>query len=1168
MAAHPSPDHLKAFGLGKLDEGEITAVERHLATCDECSLAVAEPSTDSFLDRLRDAQSRDITLFPVNSADGVAPGAPLLSQPNRGPVLASELAENSDYEIVRELGRGGMGVVYLARNRLTGREEVLKVMNWEMAARPKAVERFLQEIQCVSKLDHPNIVRAYPPRRFGDLLVLTLEYIPGDDLGKVVRAYGPLPVATACDYARQVADGLQYAHEMGMAHRDIKPANLIRSVTRKGHVVKILDFGLVKLTTEDGCDNNLTGQNRILGSPEYIAPEQIQDASKADVRADIYSLGCTLYHMLTGAPPFRADSLYELLKHHQETDAGAPNLVRQDVPEELGAVVAKMIAKHPGDRYHTPAEVVVALAPFVTAGYASNLDSSTIRVPETAAPAGLTPVRIPTASLAPARRRPNWRGVLIASLALALMAPMAGRYEVVLLRIETANGTLVVEINDAGVEARIKGGTLILSGPDDKVRYTLSLGERVKQIEAGPYKIRVEGSDGLTLDTTEFTLKKGGEVTVRVSAEPGKIAKKDSPDKALLTPPLPSVLDALRRDKIPLEAMVIAGDGDPTRAPSSLVGVLGEAVPFQTEAILSVAFSPDGRWLASGSADKTIFLRETVSGRARRVLKGHTGAVSGVVFSKDSSSLVSSSHDGTIKIWPVEKEEGPRTLSPDLGVIRTLAASADGRFLAAGGVDRGIRLWKWGEWDKPSDLPGLKGQVSSLAFSPDGGLLASSWDGPVRFYQTADGKVTQTWPQDVSNRVLAFHRDGKWLATAGDSVQLWDVASGKRLAKKGGSGRFNTLALHPDGKSVYGCEVAGLGGFIFSLPTLDRAPGKGVHEMKVFREPHGIRSVAYSPNGELIAFGTDNGGVHVWDFASGQKQLPKQGHSHYVTTLSVSPNGRTVLSGGDENALRLWDLARPAESQLLDKTEFPLHDVAYSPDGRKYVTSASFWDHVSDMGIVWDAVKGTRLFAVDPPGKIFSFTFSPDGKLLAGSNDFTGSVSLWDANHGRQLHRFLKIGVCQCRPVFSHDSKLVAAATTDTKCVKVWDVAGGNEVASWTDEKAMCAIALSSDGRHVAAGHHDGAISLWDLTQNGRKERTWEGHSGRITRLRFMPDGKTLISSCSDGTIRRWNPEAARAQDIISLGPAKQPLDFDLDPSGRYLFAAGRMPIIFILRLP
>ena len=186
-----------------------------------------------------------------------------------------------------------MGVVYLARNTLMDRLEVLKVVNW-------SADRFVREIQAAARLRHPNVVGAYSAQRLGDLLVFAMEYVPGEDLARVVKARGPLPVAHACHYAYQAAQGLQHAHEQGMVHRDIKPSNLI--LTRDGNrpVVKILDFGLAKGVSETGVDGSLTAEGAMLGTPDYVAPEQTLDAA----RADIYSLGCTLYHLLTGRPPF------------------------------------------------------------------------------------------------------------------------------------------------------------------------------------------------------------------------------------------------------------------------------------------------------------------------------------------------------------------------------------------------------------------------------------------------------------------------------------------------------------------------------------------------------------------------------------------------------------------------------------------------------------------------------------------------------------------------------------------------------------------------------------------------------------------------------------------------------------------------------------------------
>ena len=274
------------------------------------------------------------------------------------------LAEHPDYQVLRELGRGGMGVVYLAENRLMGRKEVLKVVGSHLLNRQGVLERFLREIRSAASLNHPNIVTAYSVSRVGESIVFAMQYVEGYDLAQLVAKSGPLAVGQACNFVYQAALGLQHAHERGMVHRDIKPSNLMLARDGNRPVVKVLDFGLAKVTSEGAVDGGLTAEGQMLGTPHYIAPEQTVDAQKADIRADIYSLGCTLYCLLAGRPPFDAPSLYELLQAHHSMDAKLLNFLRPEVPVNLAALVAKMLAKEPGRRFQTPAEVAGALKPF------------------------------------------------------------------------------------------------------------------------------------------------------------------------------------------------------------------------------------------------------------------------------------------------------------------------------------------------------------------------------------------------------------------------------------------------------------------------------------------------------------------------------------------------------------------------------------------------------------------------------------------------------------------------------------------------------------------------------------------------------------------------------------------------------------------------------------
>jgi formylglycine-generating enzyme required for sulfatase activity/tRNA A-37 threonylcarbamoyl transferase component Bud32 len=331
--------------------------------------------TDEFRERLKRGEHPDpdeyAAQYPQFASDirEVLAAVQVMDPPAAAPPppadLPPELADHPRYRILRELGRGGMGVVYLARHTVMDRDVVIKVISKSLLDQPSAVERFRREVQAAARLAHPNIVTAHDAEQAGEQHMLVMEYVEGLSLAHVLQRKGPLPVAFACHYARQAALGLQHAHEHGMVHRDIKPANLM--LTPKGRV-KILDFGLAKVASERGAGKGLTGSNAYMGTREYTAPEQATDARSADIRADLYSLGCTLYCLLTGHPPFEEDTAVKtILAHLEKAPQPLPEL-RREVSRELWAVVARLLAKEPGRRYQTPAEVAQALTPFCKAG--------------------------------------------------------------------------------------------------------------------------------------------------------------------------------------------------------------------------------------------------------------------------------------------------------------------------------------------------------------------------------------------------------------------------------------------------------------------------------------------------------------------------------------------------------------------------------------------------------------------------------------------------------------------------------------------------------------------------------------------------------------------------------------------------------------------------------
>jgi hypothetical protein len=375
---HPAAERLSAFGLGQLDATEAAEIEQHVAACAACCQTLWSLPDDRLVAVLRQAFHKPPHVEPAPEATTVLPSAA-----SQGPQVPPELAEHPRYRLLEVLGTGGMGVVYKAEHRFMERTVALKVIDRGLTGNPAVVERFRREVKAAAQLDHPNIVHAYDADQAGDSHFLVMEFVEGTTLARLVEQQGPLPVAQACDAVRQAALGLQRAFERGMIHRDIKPHNLMR--TPQGQI-KILDFGLARLVRETApplsppsegsppagaASPSLTHLGMVMGTADYMAPEQAADAHAADIRADIYSLGCTLYFLLTGHPPFLEGTMLDKLQAHRQRPPQPLTDFREDVPAELVRVIERMMAKDPAQRYQTPAEVARALRPFLNVRPAS-----------------------------------------------------------------------------------------------------------------------------------------------------------------------------------------------------------------------------------------------------------------------------------------------------------------------------------------------------------------------------------------------------------------------------------------------------------------------------------------------------------------------------------------------------------------------------------------------------------------------------------------------------------------------------------------------------------------------------------------------------------------------------------------------------------------------------
>ncbi len=1137
---HPSIETLHAFGSGQLDDQTADSLVAHLEACPPCRARAASLTGDSFLDRLRAVQQRRGTVAPASGAaatvDFVLPAKPDAAQPAPPVAVPPELREFKQYEVIRELGRGGMGVVYLAKNTLMGRFEVLKLVNTQLLDNTDAAARFLREICSAASLNHPNIVTAYAALQSGESLVLAMEYVEGEDLAKVVHEHGPLPLVNACYYAQQAAMGLQHAFEKGMVHRDIKPQNLILARGGKKHIVKILDFGLAKATHEkDGPSQDLPGANRkltrvgaIMGTPDYIAPEQILDAASADIRADLYSLGCTLYVLLTGKPPFRDKSLDGLLLAHQSQQAAPVNEVRPEAPAELAAVVARLLAKDPAQRYQKPVEVAQALAPFAKHGLKplpaapkpATSAGSSAPSPETAAgdprPHGSRTVagkaKAPSATMAgekaaanqvsgqhdaptPALRptmiersptiaragkktstksgrsagqKPSKQLQLGVALGIAMLLAVAiGLCVPGVFRAKplSLECTLVVTVNQSYPDVYVDGESAPVTWSEDGKIGEIHLQPGTREVEVRKERFKASRQMVDLLSGTRHVL----------SAELLEQVAPVEPKKGIDPPQVP--VEAKRETDPPPVSVENKKTTDPPPLPVE-VKKQGNSPPLGkvVHPVESALLQPGG-----------YFVLQPTRTLDHLLLAG-----------------------SDLKLYELGKQDlrqyGPSKVGPDRAAI---ALTPDGNRFYAAYTDHEINLYDLATGQRLAQLAGHDPgkTVTGLALTPDGKtLISTGTDRLVRLWDTATQKPIVNlsghtgWVQGVG-----VSPDGRRAVTSSkNEIILWDLDNRHLLRSANWFRVADRVAFAPGGRILFHERDYG------QLGVLD---AQTLGFLTVHKEGAWTGPFVFTPSGRyLLAYDNDEGAIQMWEYSAMRVIRNYQGTAKRVTACGVALDGQFFYALGDDNMLHKYPLNDVPE--LVVSVAAP---ETKNAEGSPPVPPVKSPPNPPPVPIV------DKMGKYESPGYVH---FGADAaRVVLRYNDFVKQnqhfAQVYNMSTGLPVTPRLKHDSDVRLSWFSADGRRVVTAGVDT--AQVWDAATGRALSPpLKHERAVCCATFSPDGDRVVTGCFDGTAQVWDAATGLVLTRV-PRRAGIVTSASFSPDGKRVVTAGDDKTARVWD---------------------------------------------
>jgi WD40 repeat protein/serine/threonine protein kinase len=1154
------PDHelLERFLEETLTDVEQASVADHVGACPSCQESLdrlttgsaisfasehADAKTDAaavdgagneFLSRLKQSSPGKDT---ASGSTDKAPSA--WSWPELGPT-GPETLIIPGYEVLRELGRGGMGVVYKARQLSLNRLVALKVLLAGPHAGVKDLVRFRQEAEAIAGLRHANFVQIYDIGEAEGRPFLALEYVEEGNLGRRLRG-NPQPVAAAVALVETLARAVHFAHQHQIVHRDLKPANILlrrkseipqpkheirnskSEVGSAGHASDfgsgisdfepmVTDFGLAKRLD---TDEKKTHSGDVVGTPSYMAPEQAAGhVGQIGPATDVYALGTIFYEVLTGRPPFKGEAPVDTLLQVLHEEPLKPSRLRPGLPRDLDTICLKCLAKDPARRYASAARLAEDLERF-----------------RQGRPIRARPVGLFERAWKWARHRPLTAALLVGFVLIALIGfggitwqwrsaanawadAEESRGQAALDR-EKAKAALYFSLIIEGqLQWQLNDS---VSAEQTLARLVPSEGHKDRRGWEWHYLKGLFRADLFTLNHRQ----RGPGASVAYQPE-GRW--------------LVSVVGGHPPDQEGRHARVRFWD--------ATSGAPLQACPCPP-GVHRLAVRPDGQRIALGATDGTVLVWEAPTGKELLRTKLHDDAVMGIAFSSDGRTIATASWDHTVKIWDGDSGQVLHTLKGHGEQVQTVAFQPSANRLASAGWDMIIRVWDTDTGQEVQTLSGHKNKVYCLAFSPDGRLLASaSSKGNIKIWEMATGRVIQSLTGNSGSVLsLTWGPDGRYLAYGGldGTVRVWDVENNVgRITFRGHTAAVEAVCFSPDSQRLASVSPAQAAVKIWDLT---RHPEQGTFA-RVGPGPD-IEALAFRDGGKSLISITGGGKLQAWNT---ETAVLESEHKLEVSKVVVSP-GRlasfdsqarrlAARSRDDARVAKIWDAATGAELLAFLGHELPITCLRFSGDGKLLVTCAGDTSRTGKPNEVrvWNAETGKLMINLPGKGQIFSAAFSPDGSWLALGAE-RGRVTLVRCESRPRVVRFRLHQASVVALAFDPEGRLLASAGQGEGALYLWDL---DELAALGQEapepqhtlpapNTLYDLAFSPDGKRLAGITRD-LVKLWDvagghevLTLRGAPQRHWDPPFN--PRVAFSPDGSRLAGSNWDESISLWDAE-------------------------------------------